>query len=184
MQMTELVAMIEAAFSGLSNVDGLTLAEAALVDQGIHRQVPDREFDAARATDDVHDWRLVPQQVLSDCCGFMSHLEPEAWRYYLPALMLFCLKNEYSSGFDLDAMTSLLFQLDHGKAANSVDMYRLAKFYALDEKQIAAVRAFLEYLLAEKLLDEGLAETAESALKKFWGLPENQRPRADWVILS
>jgi hypothetical protein len=70
----------------------------------------------------------------------------------------------------------VVFHLTYPKKEVPLQFYALDRFNLLDEGQVAAVAAFLEYVVAHAPAEAGIREDARTALKRYWGLPRDQRP--------
>lgn len=81
----ELEAAIRDAFAGVRLGDGVSLRQAAVIDD-YGRGTTDAEFRALPAQEVTDDWTAIPDEELDT--ENVAHLDAEGLRYYLPALML------------------------------------------------------------------------------------------------
>lgn len=83
------IAEITAAFDGVSREDGITLHEAQAIDD----YGSDAERAAAHTLDTETRWQDIPDEDIQ--CGYvvLSYLDPKGFRYYIPAYMVWVLRN-------------------------------------------------------------------------------------------
>lgn len=134
-----LIAEVKAAFDGVAREDGITLHEAKAIDDW---KSPDELHDARRL-DTEQRWQDVAGEDLLECESALSFFDAKGFRYYLPAFMLFGLKDweNDSSGI----LHSCEFHLLHesGKSLRQSDPAAIAVKYSLTEAQCKAVASFL-----------------------------------------
>lgn len=144
----ELIEEITVAFDGVSREGGVSLHEAEALDAyGSQKQLA-----AARALDTEKEWQQVPDEDLRTHDSALSFLDPIGFHYYIPAFMVWDLRNidnsdpEYwSNSFD-----SLDFYL--GVAYNDrIDPYFHKRLTHFTPKQRKAVARFLLLLLQREL---------------------------------
>src|SRR5687768_7277152 len=85
----EAVRLIESAFAGVSRNAGITLHEATVIDN----YGTDEERAHARLLDNESRWEEVPSAAIEKNYTALSFLDPEGFRYYLPAYMRWALYN-------------------------------------------------------------------------------------------
>lgn len=85
----------------------------------------------------------------------------KAFRYYLPAFLIWTLRNPGSPEY---AGEALLRALDPGTSAELLHDFRRSHFDALDPDEVAVVREFLRKMSGHP----ALAEYAEAALVNHW----------------
>lgn len=170
---------IEHAFKRVERGDGLTLNEARLVDeQALGHEVTEAEFDAARDGDTDAHWDQIPAATLEACCHVLAHVEPEGWRYFMPALMVHALVLLEDSPGKHELPGAVIGQLSYPAGDVPAQLFVLDRFSCLNEEQAASVRAFLEYVEAHAgqggWKDE--VDEARAALASYWGRPKSLRP--------
>jgi hypothetical protein len=136
-------------------------------------QVIDRAFgDAPRPDDkemlhpesmDDHDidqlygiphWRDVPDAVIEHEYAGLFFLGPAGFRHFLPAYLSYALRHPHTDQFVVE---STIFALR--PATDDLREFTLSKFSLFDREQRAAVRAFLEAMVAfDNFVDSTLAE--------------------------
>ncbi len=77
-----IIQAIEQAFAGVPR-GSITLHEAEVVDS----YGTEAERQRARKRDTEADWCEVPDSSIEECQNALPHLDPESWRFYLPAYM-------------------------------------------------------------------------------------------------
>ncbi|MEM1034991.1 MAG: DUF6714 family protein, partial [Myxococcota bacterium] len=77
-----LIAALEDAFVDV-RPGAITLHEAEVLDN----YGTEAERQRARRNDPETDWREVPDASIVACPTALSHLDPDGWRFYLPACM-------------------------------------------------------------------------------------------------
>ena len=78
-------ARIRRAFAGVTLGDGISLKQAAVIDN-FGEGFTDSEFERIPSTEVTSDWERVPQSDLE--LGDIPHLDPAGFRYYIPRFML------------------------------------------------------------------------------------------------
>ncbi len=189
MDRASLVAEITAAFDGVSREEGVTLHQAHVLDW---YGTPDEEA-AARARDTETRWQDVPEDDIRNTDAVLSYLDPEGFRYYLPAYMLTYLSHfdDAAPGTTGEEEQSILFHLGVGCAATfRNDRYHRPRLAILSPAQTSAVAHFLHYLvehrkaanteIEERLqaVWEKIAETGTDAEPSFH--QEIQRIHMQW----
>lgn len=146
-------AAITEAFGDLHHNGGQRLYDAELADNygeesPLTRRLADLTYD---------HWTEIPDWALAEAHTALSHLEPEPFRFHLPAYMIWTLDN-----FDNPEVTSSL----------SPDMTIYAtrhhpdRFATFDEPQRDAIRAFLRFAAAHDDHLDGVF--AQNALVRYW----------------
>lgn len=90
-----------------------------------------------------------------------SFFSPLAFRYYLPAFLVWTLENPDSPEV---AGESIIHALDPGTPNEHLHEFRYSKFQSLTDNQFTVVRNFLIYFSAHN----DLGEPAASALMNYW----------------
>jgi hypothetical protein len=153
-----IVAQIESAFAGVKP-GTITLREAETIDG--YGTVAERA--RARAADREGEWHEVPDQTIDACPNALSHLDPESWRFYLPACMRFVLRTVHQRRrFPMDRLIYALSYTNDG----TLDAALRARFRLLTAAQAEVVRRFLELAAAHDDLCD--AVVARQALDQYW----------------
>jgi len=171
-----IISTIACAFRTVDRDDSYTLHEAQLTDQSMRREIPAKEFTDAKRLDPHQDWREIPASSIDECDAALSHLSPKGWRFYIPAYMTRAVELLDQPVWKTSLPGSVVFHLTYPKKEVPLQFYKLDRFNLLDEVQVAAVVTFLEYVAAHAPADAGIREDAQVALKRYWGLPQDQRP--------
>lgn len=155
----DVIAAIRAAFAGVPR-GAITLHEAEVIDD--HGSADERS--AARALDTEESWDRVPDADVAGCLSALSHLDPEGWRYYVPAYMSWTLRHLRGSPSVVKDFTIYTFAPSDDLTLRA---YKRARFGLLDASQSRAVARFLRHLLAHP--DHVDAPMAARALAEHWG---------------
>lgn len=144
------VAAIEQAFAGLTPPGDDALLHPQCRDDG-----DIAEFYGAP------DWRALPEPLLIRSYAAPAFFSAEAFRYYLPAFMVWSLRHAGSPEYLAEAT---LRALDPGSPSEQLHGFQISKFAHFDSAQHSAVIQFLE-VLAEH---EDLGPLATAALGGYW----------------
>lgn len=157
----ERVAIIEeitAAFHGVPRGE-ITLHEADVWDN----YGSEEEAEQARSLDIDNCWEDIPEEWIEECSSALPFLDPQSWRYYIPAYMIWTLKNYENSDSIVSEWTVYTFcMLNRSKNEPDSKENDLERFQQLNQKQSAAVYLFLKYM-GEHYLDD-----AEEAIQQYW----------------
>ncbi len=132
-----IILQIERAFAGVRR-GSITLHEAEVIDA----YGTDAQRHEARARDTEEDWRDVSDSALRECPDALTFLDPESWRFYLPAYLRHALRHAGSrrnAAFD-----HAIYSLDKS-GDRSLAEHKLARFRTLSLEQAQAVRSFLVF---------------------------------------
>ena len=114
------------------------------------------------------DWKKVPMEVLTSAFPSLCFMSASAFRFYLPAYMLYVLHEHPIGSLVPDHVIDVLHQpvLDPARDAQlrAIGRYRVSAL-TLDQKR--AVLSFLE-LAQRTATDEELREMAEDAIRGYW----------------
>ncbi|MEM1034265.1 MAG: DUF6714 family protein, partial [Myxococcota bacterium] len=143
----------------------ITLHEAEVLDD----YGTEAERQRARRNDPETDWREVPDASIVACPTALSHLDPDGWRFYLPACMRYALRTwdrpHAPPAFSID---QVIYTLGPG-CDPELRAHALARFERLDDAQRAVVVRFLELAASD---DEAAdAVVAREALDGYWRRP-------------
>jgi len=155
----EIIQSIESAFAGVPRGE-LTLHQAEVIDSDSTEEAQLK----ARSLDQESTWDQVPDEDLEDCTAALCHLDPQSWKYYLPAYMIWALRNyQHSDSIMLDFTIYSLKLSDDDKVLSEYDMQR---FRLLDEAQSATVCKFLNFMAQQpEFVDEIIAM---EAISLYW----------------
>jgi len=171
-----IISTIANAFRTVDRDESYTLHEAQLTDQSMRREIPAKEFADAKRLDPQQNWRDIPASSIDECDAALSHLSPKGWRFYIPAYMTRAVELLDQPIWKTWLPGSVVFHLTYPKKEIPLQFYTLERFSLLDEVQVAAVAAFLEYVAAHAPAEASIREDAQLALKRYWALPGDQRP--------
>jgi hypothetical protein len=146
----DIIRAIEAAFAGVGR-GRVTLHEAEVMDA----YGSEAERGEARRRDREDDWTEVPAASIEECPTALSFLDPESWRFYLPAYMrlaLLRLGQQHN-----DAIDQAIYSLDGGTPE---------RFRILNPAQARAVRRFLAFAAEHEAHCD--ATVAKQALDTHW----------------
>ena len=143
-QMDDLILLIRKVFASVSPDPSQTLHMAELTDQAIGREISQREWKDARGKDQEQHWYDVPRESLLECESAIFHLEPDGWRFYLPAYLTLSLRMIDSGKFDCWVVWTILFVLTLDNPVT--DEYKRRRYDSLALEQKLAVQKFLQYV--------------------------------------
>lgn len=152
-EIDRLIAVIASAFSGVERGDGTSLHEAwqeYAVDEDHRRDL--------RSRDTENRWQDVPDSKI-EMMSCMSFFDPVGWRFYLPAFMIWTLKNWRTT--DLIIADSVVWTF--GVNPSNPDS-ATSRFSLLNAEQSRAVYEFLRFFCEyEPECD------AREAIDLYWG---------------
>ena len=169
METDEVTRLIREAFP-LQPIPKMTLHQAQLADQTLTRSIPEQEWNDAGRKDAGRTWQNLTDEEIISCDAALSHFDESSFVYYLPAYLLFAVRNHDANWQHAGEMTvgSVVFAVTHRTP------YTLGRFKRLSAEQRAAVIAFLE-LVAEKGNDQERPQ-AQKALERYWKTDEASEP--------
>jgi uncharacterized protein DUF6714 len=92
MDIEEIFALIDKLFP-TQPIPDLTIHQAQLSDQGMSREISDKEWKSEKDKDVNTTWLELSDYVLMECNAALSHLDENSFVYYIPAYIKFALKN-------------------------------------------------------------------------------------------
>ena len=135
-----LIKEINEAFDGVAREDGVTLHEAMVIDD----YGSPAERAEARAQDTEDQWQDVPEDDIRFSDAVLSFLDSKGFHYYLPAYMVWYLRNidnedpaYWSNTFD-SVIFHLTYQID-------VENYVASKFQLFTPAQLRVTGYFLQF---------------------------------------
>jgi len=132
-----LIQEITTAFDGVVREDGVSLHEAQVLDD----YGGPEERAQARAKDIDKTWKDVPEKDISSTDAVLSFLDAKGFRYYIPAYMVWYLRNIDSRGCECcnsNTFGSVTFHLTY-----KVEENKDRKFQLLTVEQSRAIAHFL-----------------------------------------
>jgi uncharacterized protein DUF6714 len=157
----EVVAAIRSAFHEVRRGEGFSLHETEVIDD----RGPDEERAAARLLDQENSWQEIPAELLEKFGSALAFMNPEGFRYYIPAFMIWTLLNYQTSR--AWAIDSTIYALELTNNPN-VFAQRLSEFQLLNREQHEAIALFLLYMSHEKFGSHPGSLGARRALDTYW----------------
>ena len=151
-----LIADITSAFRNVLRGDGVSLHETNVLDD---YGGPDARLEARQWDTDTHWWELTDEDLYADHV-YLSYLDAESLRYYLPAYMISCL-----NGADRPSKTFWL--LTHSERPD-LAAWKQQKWEGFSEEQGRVTCLFLRYM-AHYAKDKRDKREMETALRQHWG---------------
>jgi hypothetical protein len=149
---------IRRAFDGVTLGDGVSLRQAEVIDR--HGEgVTDEEFAKLPLAEVTKQWDQVPFSELER--GNVAHLDPDGFRYYIPALMLSVLSKYDSCSMRVIGTLSSLYP-----NGDSLAYYKL-RYDALSFEQKRAIACFMQALPKLVPLWNEDIKVAERAMR-YW----------------
>ena len=159
-QLEAVITEIESAFAGVEIKGGTTLHEAEAIDRGLS----DDERLKARIKDTAKRWADVPEKDIENHPEALSFLDAPGYRFYLPAYMIWSLKNYRISG-SLSSDYTIYSLAPDNKAKDNA--WKLKRFRTFTPAQGRAIFRFLKFM-AE--CTDGYADdfAAKTAMDGYW----------------
>ena len=155
-----LIAEITAAFKDVLRGDGVSLSETNVLDDygGMDARLEARQLDT-----DTHWWELTDDD-LYDRYVYLSYVDGESLRYYLPAYMI--------SGLNGAEQSRGAFELLTCYEGSSTEAWMRQKWEGFTDEQGRVTCLFLQYMAshAENRRDPMRdVKSAQKALRQHWG---------------
>ena len=159
MNIEELIDIIAKAFQGVEQprVTTLHVAEA-------HDNYDYDNDDKHRKKDYFGPWENIPDEHIESCKHALSYLDKTGMRYYLPAYIIWTLKNVDNQNVDLD---HALYSLDHSPKDAQLYAYHRERFSLFSPEQMRACALFVKFC-AEDELDRIDAYFAQKKYERYW----------------
>ncbi len=155
-----IIAEIHRAFSDVSREDGVTLHEALVIDE----YGSDDERLAARERDTDRRWQDVPEHMIEKHDSVLCFMDPKGFRYYLPAYMVWSLRNYATSeSWSLNHPICSLALSDSDKLRK----WEVERFVLFDDEQARAIHKFLHFMGQRDELTV-CVDQARQALDAYW----------------
>ena len=146
-----LIQQIHEAFAEVAIGGGETLHQAHL--EGAYTDKA--EWLAAREMDPESHWSEVPDSKLESISSALSFIDPEGWRFYIPAYMCWTLQNWRTTG--KIAADQVIWNLEYA------DERATKRYDLLSRVQSEAVYDFLEFFVKYSGVDD-----AGNAIRLYW----------------
>ncbi len=150
-----LIAEITAAFDGVAREDGVSLRESRMIDN----YGCDEERAEARRLDIDTRWRDVSNADLRDYYYALHYLDAKGFRYYLPAYLIWDLRENTSPEHGI--VSDTLWHLHPPDDDSQLERFRL-----ITPQQGRAVCSFLRFVAIHG--SEGEREEAAGHLSDYW----------------
>lgn len=148
-----------AAFGPVALGAGVSIRQSEVIDV-YGEGWTDEQFNALPLSELTDNWGGVSDAELERAC--VAHLDPEGYRYYIPALALSLIRNpDYASMRFIGTMHS--FALRGGD-----DVYHRTRFELLDRAQKHAIALYLFHLPLLVDLDRDDRELVRQTLQGYW----------------
>ena len=155
------VELINAAFQGVTLGDGTSIQEARLLDD--HCEDLSR-YNEARQNDSEVSWRDIAREKIESFGDTLVFMNPQGFRFYLPAFMKYSLNYPDSDHYCGDAaIMALSVDRDLDFSESSLE----EKVSLFSDEQIGCCISFIEYIME---LEGGsfYREDILYSLEKFW----------------
>jgi hypothetical protein len=159
MSVEELINLITRAFHGVEQPPKITLYVAEAQDYYHYNN-----NDKHQKRDYMGPWENIPEEHIRDCRNALAYLDKVGMRYYLPAYMVWALKNIDDSEADTDYV---LYSLDHFPKNHSLSEYHKERFSLFSPKQMEACALFLKFC-AEDEFDRIDSYFAKKKYERYW----------------
>ena len=155
----ELIALIVQAFDGVEQPEMLTLHVAEA-----HDDYDYDHDDEHRAKDFVGPWQNIPDEHIRKCQCALSYVDAVGMRYYLPAYMVWYLRQLESGGAWSE---HALYSLDPHLGHSVLSAYQIKRFSLFNAEQLRACAQFLKYC-AEEEPEKTDGHFAANKYRKYW----------------
>ena len=156
----QIVSEIEQAFGSVTRGGGVTLYETDVLDSC----GSEKERIKARKKNTEKRWQDVPDQDIEDHQSALCFLDPEGFRYYLPAYMRWSLRHFKSS--DSLSSDSTIYAL--GPSGNKgVTDWNRARWGVFTQRQCQVILSYLRFMI-EQGEDHADSVMAELAINAYW----------------
>lgn len=154
----EVIAAIQQAFHGVILGNGISLRQANVDTSDLAHFTP-KEFQDLSTNEVKNNWRLIPLSELE--VESLAHLDPEGFRYYIPAFMVSILE-KYDDSFRVTSLLNILYPKKDSWEFHMI-LYSL-----LTENQKSSVALFLSSLPELADLWGENEKVVTRALKNYW----------------
>jgi len=163
-----LIDQINSIFSNVTRIGGISLREASVIDD----YGTDEERAEARSLETDTHWSEVDIQELDPGGSCMSFVDPIGYRYYLPAYMIYSLRNAFvdypeSSNLNCNAMDTTIYGLNaSGYDSKDLCEHVRNKYTNFTQEERTCIARFLAFD-AECVVYEDETDSID-ALKNEW----------------
>lgn len=165
MDIQTLTKQITEAFADVKLADGISLREAHALDK---QALPSRRSQA-RSKDQLESWQTIPDKDLETYASDFSFLDAKGVLYYLPAFMLYSLRDRPRSP-PSSLVEGIIYALT---PVEREDAWFVQRFALLNSAQQRAVHSFLNWKL-NHAEDIGEALEISNALEYWESVVETQ----------
>ena len=156
-----------------------TLHQAQYTDNGMSADFSIAQWRLEAKKDNDKHWQDITEAALIECDTAMSHATLQNWPYFLAAHLCFALDAVESHDFDHALISSVVYHLTYEEWEPGIkNTYYLERFATLTPAQAEAIKAFLNFCLAESLKEieanncyVRLYDDAQLALSRYWLKP-------------
>jgi len=154
-----LIDEIDQAFSGVRLEDGISLNMTKYNDSGGSV----KQFEEKARFDERDDWHRIPDDTLEKFTVTFSFTDLKGFRFYIPAYMIWTLRNHRKSDSIIGSMTIYAIDPDH----YIFGQVRFFDWFSMP--QIVVMVKFLEYCCAnEETLDDVVARENLQKISRSW----------------
>ena len=177
MNCDELRHLIVTAFHGVDLDGGMSLRQAEICDKfgkdSDGRVVSDMDFAAIPDREITDNWSALSLDEL-ERFPYLAHLDPEGFRYYIPAFLLSLLKDANRLSMRVISTLSSI------QPTRDTWLYHMRLYEALTDAQRTAIAAFVFHLQSYPKLTASDQRQVSAALQLYWRqfLPELHEPNA------
>ena len=157
MKIENLVSLIDKVFDGVPQPSILTLHVANA------RDYRDYEHDIEHyRKDHIGRWPEIPNEHLKKCTSGLSFIDAIGMRYYLPAYMIWTLKNYKDENIDCDMV---LYTFDNHSKDSRLEKYFKERFSLFNDEQMKACALFIKFC----------SEDTDDYIDKDWATKKYER---------
>jgi hypothetical protein len=161
----ELIKAIEQTFDGVE-YSTTSLRQFVLTDEfGLSRHITDSEWSEAGRNRVDSKWQEIPDSEIEECDSMLAHMQANEFRYFLPAYMVYALKNLPKSDGSNFILGSVVFSLYPSSKDFGLYNYNVKQLSLLNIDQELAVVSFLKFIASLDIYD---SHDAEIALERYW----------------
>ncbi|HUF05499.1 MAG TPA: DUF6714 family protein [Aridibacter sp.] len=163
---------IREAFKGVTLGDGISLHQTVIVNNygrdDDDNEVSDLEWERRRSAGVIDNWEKIDFSREPEDDDFaIAHLDDEALRYYLPALMISVIEIYDPGSMRVIGTLDSLYPRKAGEMARYWDS-TISTYSTFTDEQKAAIALFLEALPEVVQLNTEDSRVVERALRNYW----------------
>lgn len=156
----DLIDEIELAFSGIQLDGGVSMAQAIADEQSLFP--PRTHIDPPKSS--TTSWKNIDPKMIERFNYILPWLDAKGFRFYIPAFMLWTLRNQDSDQLVEDNTVAALAPVKRTLNGHKVDSQKASMHALLSPDQRKAIRRFLEH----EAKHEEYAAEAQLALDHYW----------------